>query len=204
MFTWIVNRAAWATLLLCAAHAYADAATELRILATDPAPDALLARQQPFYVRFAVTGATPVAVTVSGWVKGQPVIDDGGTGAPAQLPAGGIGVVSFFYWSDRPTRIDEVRLHVTDARSGAKIDDYKFPVALTWLSDEPPLREPAAWVKEWQQATNPQPAREAKDAAASVPAAGWWLALAAAVLSFGGALVWRRRRAAAADGQINQ
>lgn len=200
----IILRAAGVALLLCAA-AHAQPATQLKILATDPAPDALLARQQPFYVRFAVTGATPVAVTVSGWFKGKPVIDDGGTGAPAQLPAGGSGVVSFFYWSEKPTRIDEVRLHITDRRNGTKIDDYAFPVALTWLADEPPLREPAAWVKEWQQATNPRLARGAANAGASLPAAGWWLALAAAVVALGGALVWwRRRRAAAADGQVNQ
>lgn len=200
----IILRAAWVALLLCAA-ASAQPATQLTVLATDPAPDALLARQQPFYVRFAVTGATPVAVTVSGWFRGKPVIDDGATGAPAQLPAGGSGVVSFFYWSEKPTRIDEVRLHVTDARNGAKIDDYAFPVALTWLADEPPLREPAAWVKEWQQATNPRPARGAADAGASLPATEWWLALAAAVLLLGGALFWRQRqRAAAADGGVNQ
>src|SRR4051812_2572201 len=107
-------------LLLCAAIASAEPA--LKILATDPPPDALLARQQPFYVRFAVTGVTPVTVTVSGWFNGKPVIDDGGTGAPAQLSATRTGVVSFFYWSERPTRIDEVRLHLTDAKTGAKLD----------------------------------------------------------------------------------
>ncbi|MEO8442754.1 MAG: hypothetical protein ABI547_09720, partial [Betaproteobacteria bacterium] len=101
--------------------------------------------------------------------------------------------------------IDEVRLHLTDARNGAKIDDYAFPVALTWLADEPPLREPAAWVKEWRQATNPQPARGAANADAFLAAAGGWLALAAAVLSLGVALVWRRRRrAASADGRVNE
>ena len=196
---------AWAVLLFGATLAYAEPATELKILATDPAPDALLARQQPFYVRFAVTGATPVAVTASGWFKGKPVIDDGGMGAPASLPAGGIGVVSFFYWSDQPTRIDEVRLHLTDPKSGAKINDYAFPVALTWLSDEPPLREPAAWVKEWRQATNPQHARRDAGTTASIPAAGWWLALAAAALLLVGALLWwRHRRATHADDPVSR
>src|SRR3982750_2855809 len=104
----IACRLAPLVLLLCAAIAHGEPA--LKILATDPAPDALLARQQPFYVRFAVTATMPVTVTVSGWFKGKPVIDDGGTGAPAQLRAAGTGVVSFFYWSERPTRIDEVRL----------------------------------------------------------------------------------------------
>src|SRR3954463_957487 len=123
----------------------AQPAAELKIIATDPAPDALLARQQPFFVRFEAKSAAPLSISASGWFKGQPVLDDGGTGAPAQLPAGGIGVVSFFYWSDKPTKIDEVRLHVADARSGASINDYAFPVSLTWLSDDPPPRDVPAW-----------------------------------------------------------
>src|SRR6187549_3486524 len=141
MLTALGRYAIGAALLTGVACAHAEPAAELKVLATDPAPDALLARLQPFYVRFAVTGAAPAAVTVSAWFQGRMVVDDGGT-----------GVVSLFYWSERPTRIDELRLHVTNARSGAKINDYAVPVALTWLADDPPPRKPAAWVKEWQQA----------------------------------------------------
>ncbi|HEV7819939.1 MAG TPA: hypothetical protein VGO84_02095 [Burkholderiales bacterium] len=191
-------------LLLCAAIAYAEPAPALKILATDPAPDALLARQQPFYVRLAVAGPAPVTVTVSGWLNGKPVVDDGGSGAPAQLPAAGTGVVSFFYWSERPTRIDEVRLHLTDAKTGAKLEDYTFPVALTWLSDEPPLREPAAWVKEWQQATGPSHSRTKDNADTPPPATAGWLALAAGVVLLVIAFLWFKRRRTATDGRTNQ
>jgi hypothetical protein len=198
----ILRLAVSLALLLYAAIACGE--PPLKILATDPATDALLARQQPFYVRFAVTGTTPVVVTVSGWFKGQPVMDDGGTGAPAKLPAAGTGVVSFFYWSERPTRIDEVRLHVTDARTAVRIDDYAFPVALTWLADEPPLREPAAWVKEWQQATAPPRAGTTSGAEASLPPGARWLALAAVVVLLALALWWFKRRRTAADGRTDQ
>jgi hypothetical protein len=187
----MLRRLAPLALWLCAAIAHAGPA--LKILATDPAPDALLARQQPFYIRFAVTATTPVIVTVSGWLNGKPVLDDGGSGAPAQLPAGGTGVVSFFYWGERPTRIDEVRLHLTDAKSGTKMDDYAFPVALTWLADDPPLREPAAWVKEWQQATAP-PAGVTIGMDPSLPPAAKWLALAGGAVLLVLALRWWKRR----------
>ena len=79
--------------LVCAACLLAPAsaapAVELKILATDPAPDVMLARQQPFFVRFELKNAEPVTVTVSGLYKSKAVIDDGGGSAPLLLPAGG-------------------------------------------------------------------------------------------------------------------
>ena len=192
------SRWLWALLggLLFAAMPWgAQAGSELKVLATDPAPDALLARQQPFFVRFEVTSAAPIAVSVSGWFKGSPVLDNGGTGTPARLAEGGIGVVSFFYWGEQPTRIDEVRLHLTDAR-GANITEYGFPVALTWLGDDAPPREPAAWVREWKQAS----ATGARDPAAPQHGTLRWLALAAVGLAVAALAAsrwwrWRRRRA---------
>ncbi len=88
MLAALLRYAIGAALWTGVACAHAEPAAELKVLATDPAPDALLARQQPFYVRFAVTGAAPAAVTVSAWFQGKIVIDDGGTGAPAMVPAG--------------------------------------------------------------------------------------------------------------------
>ncbi len=190
----LLRYAIGAALLTGVACAHAEPAAELKVLATDPAPDALLARQQPFYVRFAVTGAAPAAVTVSAWFQGNMIMDDGGTGAPALVPAGGTGVVSLFYWSEQPTRIDELRLHITDARSGTKINDYALPVALTWLADDPPPREPAAWVIEWQQARGAPPSTGIAAISAAI-----WGGLAAAVLLLAVALLWCRRRRAAPD-----
>jgi hypothetical protein len=187
-----------AALLVATTPAVADSAPELKILAIDPAPDALLARQQPFYVRFELQNATPAAVTVSGLYKGKAVIDDGGTGAPALLPAnGGTGVVSFFYWGEKPTRIDEVRLKISEPQSGATIKEYKFPVALTWLTDDPPPREPAAWVKDWQQAQQAARGKTARvDGPSAEPttASTVLLALAAVAVLMAIAVAWWRRR----------
>src|SRR4051812_21918636 len=102
----VILRRLVCALMFVAAAAYAQAPSELSLLATDPAPDALMARQQPFFVRFQVKAGTPVSVAVSGWFKGKPVLDNGGTGAPVRFSASGVGVVSFFYWGEQPTRID--------------------------------------------------------------------------------------------------
>jgi hypothetical protein len=193
---------AFAATLACAAPA-----PELKTLATDPAPDALLARQQPFYVRFELKSAAPATVSASGLYKGAPVIDDGGTGAPALLPAGGgIGAVSFFYWGEKPTRIDEVRLRINDKVSGAQLGEYAFPVALTWLTDDPPPREPAAWVREWQQAQlapGRRTAGQAGPATEQLPDPGMWLALAAGAALLAIAIAWWRRRAHAVSADDN-
>lgn len=183
-------------LLLTAAQA--QSAVELKVIATDPAPDALLARQQPFFVRFELKSAQPAMVSVSGLFKGSPVIDSGGSSAPTALPAGGgIGVVNLFYWGEKPTRIDEVRLNVV--AGGSAIGEYAFPVTLTWLTDDPVPREPAPWVKEWQRAQPSSGGQKSSGTPPStfgMPGASAWigLAIAAALLAVAiGRLRWRRR-----------
>ena len=204
VYRWVVCCA----LVLTAAEV--QCAAELKVLATDPAPDALMARQQPFFVRFELTYPAPAIVTVGGLYKGMPVIDDGGAGAPAILPSGGgVGVVSFFYWGEKPTRIDEVRLKITDPAGGTNITEYAFPVTLTWLTDDPPPREPAPWVREWQQAQRAPDNKGTRnaDAASNSIAPGAWLALGAGVMLLAIFVVWlrrRRRRAAANDDQARR
>jgi len=186
----------FAALLL--AQPLAAATTELKILATDPAPDVLLARAQPFFVRFEVTNTAESSVSVSGRYKGALAVDQGGVSAPARMKAGhDVGVVSLFYWGEKPTRLDEVRLQIRDAGSSALIAEYAFPVSLTWLTDDAPPREPAAWVKEWQRLHAP---RTATPAAENSFGNGIWIALAAATLLAAAAVgVWLRRRARAGD-----
>jgi hypothetical protein len=190
-------------LMVCAALLLAQplgaVTAELKILATDPAPDVLLARAQPFFVRFEVTSATESAVSVSGRFKGAVAVDQGGVSAPAQMKAGrDVGVVSLFYWGEKPTRIDEVRLQIRDAHSGAPIAEYAIPVSLTWLADDQPPRESAAWVKEWQRA---HAVRTSGSADERAPGNAVWLALAAGLLIAALALFgfWWRRRARTGD-----
>lgn len=199
--------AAW---MFAAAAACAAPAVELKITATDPAPDVMLARQQPFFVRFELKSAAPAMVTVTSLYKGKAVIDDGGSGAPAQLPAGGgTGVVSFFYWGEKPTRIDEVHLRIDDRASGAQLGEYAFPVALTWLMDDPPPRELPAWVREWQEKQRAAPSTiTRKSVAAPEPALRQyaWLILPAAIILLFTVVFFRRQRARAlpGDGQTRR
>ena len=185
-------------LWFAATLAQAQSAIELKVTAVDPAPDALLARQQPFFVRFEMKSSAPAAVSVRGFFKGAAVLDNVGMSVPAALPAGGgIGVVSLFYWGEQPTRIDEVRLKIRSSATGAPDKEYAFPVTLTWLTDEPPPREPAAWAKEWQQAQKAQGNRFTAARSAFGPPFGLatWAVIAAGVLLAVSAMLgfWRRR-----------
>jgi hypothetical protein len=192
VLTSVVARMAGVALVCAAVLACAQPAPPVKILATDPAPDALLARQQPFFIRFELKSVAPATVTVSSYYHGKPVFDDGGTGAPAMLPAGGgIGVVSFFYWGEKPTRIDEVRLSVNTIGS-----EQSFPVALTWLTDDAPPREPAVWVKEWQQAQLAAGQQNKRPAPAmQIFGTSTWVALAIGFALFAmGAVTWQRAR----------
>ena len=200
-------RAAYRAIVCCAllfAAAPAWSAVELKVLAVDPAPDTLLARQQPFFIRFELKSDAAASVSVTGMYKGKAVIADGGTGAPAALSAGGgTGVVSFFYWGEKPTRIDEVRLRIDDSASRAGISEYAFPVALTWLMDDPPPRALPPWVREWQQTQLASPSTiTRKNLSAPEPALkqyAWIILPAAVILLFAVIFVRRRARPPAAD-----
>jgi len=135
------------------AHAEVPADATLRILATDPAPDATLARQQSFYVQFEVKNPAPVSVTIHAYSKGQPVFTNLGTSGMAMIPAGGgAGAAFIFFWGEQPTRIDEVRLMVSDRKNTREGKAFAFPVDLTWTAkDATAAQEFAPWVREWQQ-----------------------------------------------------
>jgi hypothetical protein len=143
-------------LLFTAAAAYAQVPADatLTILATDPAPGATLARQQSFYVQFEVKNPAPVVVTVNALYKGEAVHSNMGTSGMARIPAGGgIGVTHFFYWGDKPTRIDEVRLKINAPMNTREGKEFAFPVDLTWTAQNATAaQEFAPWVREWQQA----------------------------------------------------
>ena len=70
-------RGLWVTavVLLCTpgAPSQTPLAATLRVIATDPAPDATLARQQLFYVQFEVKAPAPVGVTLDALYKERPL-----------------------------------------------------------------------------------------------------------------------------------
>ncbi len=151
----LFRRCCFASALLVAALAHAQMPDEPQVtfLATDPAPDAQLAHNERFYVRFAVKSTTPVAVMINAYTKGNPVFADMGSSAVNLLPASGdTAVAHFFYWGAMTRHIDEVRLTVGAPATPGKGKEFALPVNLTLTTkDATGSRPPALWVLEWQQ-----------------------------------------------------
>ncbi|HUO44459.1 MAG TPA: hypothetical protein VMT94_06040, partial [Burkholderiales bacterium] len=149
--------------LLAAAHAYAQTPDQpvVTFLATDPAPDARLARNERFYVRFEVKSTAPVTVMINACTDGNPVFADMGSSAVTRLAAGDhTAVAHFFYWGAAPRRIDGIRLTVGAADNPGKGVDFTLPVNLTLTArDAVTPRVPAPWALEQQSrsAAPPKP-----------------------------------------------
>ena len=159
----LFTRCCFASALLVAALAYAQMPDEPQVtfLATDPAPNAQLAHNERFYVRFAVKNATPVAVMINAYTKGNPVFADMGSSAVNLLPAGGgTAVAQFFYWGAMTRHIDEVRLAVSTPgapTTHGKGKEFVLPVNLTLTTKDAAGSRPSApWVLEWQQGDTTQ------------------------------------------------
>ncbi len=137
-------------------HAQMPDEPQVTFLATDPKPNAQLAHNERFYVRFAVKSMTPVTVMINAYTKGNPVFADMGSSAVNLLPAGGgTAVAHFFYWGAMTRHIDEVRLAVSTPGGPAtpgKGKEFALPVNLILTTkDAAGSRPPAPWVLEWQQ-----------------------------------------------------
>ena len=166
-------------------------------LATDPAPDAQLARNERFYVRFTVKSATPSAVMINAYAQGNPVFADMGSSTVNQLPAGETTAVAhFFYWGMMTRHIDEIRLTVGAPDAPGTGREFTLPVHLTLTpNDAAAAHAYAPWVLEWQHSPVPQPSAmssAANSAVARQPLV-WLGVVLAAALAIGGWLARQRR-----------
>jgi hypothetical protein len=126
---------------------------EWKLVATDPAPAGRLGRQQPLYVQFEVRSAAPVSVTVMPRYRGEDQVDGLATHGKVLLPAGGgTGVTFLFFWTQTPTRVDELQFTVTAKDQPPR--QFSAPVDLTWRADPQTEPEPAPWVVEWRKTQN--------------------------------------------------
>jgi hypothetical protein len=137
-----------------AACSPADGDAPLKILATDPGPEAILGQRQRFHVRFAVNSKTPLVVTVDPYFQREPLSLNLGTSAPVTLPAGGgTAVAHVFFWGEHATRVDEIRLVARAPKQQAVVAEVALPVKLSWVAREVPPHEAAPWVAQAQKNT---------------------------------------------------
>ena len=180
------------------AHAQAPDELAVTFLATDPAPDAQLARNERFYVRFSVKSAAPVAVMINAYSDGNPVFADMGSSTVNQLPAGEtIAVAHFFYWGTMMRHIDEVRLTVGAPATPGKGREFALPEHLTLTPQEAAMpRTSAPWVTKRQRDSGaPRQSVAATDKPAARPILLSLIVAAAAVaLTIIAYLVLRSRR----------
>jgi len=143
--------ALFAPLAVAAAAEPAPADDALKIIAADPGINSTLGRQQPLYVWFELKTPEGGDVDIHPYYRGEPVIDDLTTSAPAHLPpGGGSAVANLFFWGSHTTPVDELRFVVSVPGSPPTVVSYSRPVQLQWTADDPVAHEPAPWVRDWQ------------------------------------------------------
>jgi hypothetical protein len=128
-----------------AAHAIA-----LTVLGTDPATDAQLAYQEPFYLRFQVQSHAPVRVLAEAYYQGEEV-PVATIGERRLLSGGGTDATLIFHWPEQPTPVDEIRLVVTRIGQRQPAKTFSVPVNLTWGTE--PAAAPRAlpqWVRDFE------------------------------------------------------
>lgn len=180
-----------AALLAASACAPVAEQPEIRLIATDPAVEAVLGAQQRFHVKFALKSKTPLVVTLEPYFQREALSANLGTSAPIALPAGGGSAVAhLFFWGDYATRVDEIRLVARAAKQQQPGAELVLPVKLSWVGREMAPREAAPWVGESPQSGTVTP----PDA---VDERSQWLVFGAvliAVASAGFGSRWLRRR----------
>ena len=196
----------WLLIAVCAAahgeEAVQAPAVALTVLETDPATDAQLHYQEPFYVRFQVRSGAPVRVLAEAYYQGQEV--PVATIRERELRSdGGTDATLIFHWPEQATPVDEIRLVATRLGQRQPAATLSVPVNLIWGSE--PARA-ARVVPQWVHDFEAQREREhaldpdyqAYRRAMSKTRNDWMVAALIGCLSIvlGGAFwVIRRRRA---------
>ena len=122
----------------------------LTVLGTDPATEAQLHYQEPFYLRFQVEGGAPVRVLAEAYYQGEEV-PVATIGARKLLSGSGTDATLIFHWPEQPTPVDEIRLVVTQIGQRQPAKTVSVPVNLTWGTE--PAAAPRAvpqWVRDFE------------------------------------------------------
>jgi len=211
MYASLTRGASLLALLLCVAPLCAGGddsvqrpGIALTVLGTDPATEAQLHYQEPFYLRFQVEGGAPVRVAAEAYYQGEEVpvatIDE-----RKLLSGSGTDATLIFHWPEQPTPVDEIRLVVTQIGQRQPAKTVSVPVNLTWGTE--PATAPRAvpqWVRDFEaqrereRALDPEYRAYRKRMSATDPSRSWIVMCAiglAGLAATAGVWAWRRRAA---------
>lgn len=121
----------------------AQAATEAHIVATQPASDATLGRQQSFWVRMEYSTDEPVSLWARPYRNGKEVKK---TMSNASLPYTGAGEALGWFALTEPGEVDEIRVMAGGGKPYRQWELQRQPVRLRWSANQPANEPQAEWV----------------------------------------------------------
>lgn len=145
-----------AILVALAGPLTAATAPVVRVVALSPDPADRLADGQNLSVRIAYESDQPLRFQLRGYLQGQPHQNEGFNPSPAYPAGKGEAIVWLF--AQAGTRLDEVRIQVSDSR-WQRLSEVPVSVQAVWRAGVTPGAN-APWVKELNDAAQriPQPA----------------------------------------------
>lgn len=157
-----------ALVALCLLQASPAALAQLRaqVTATDPPSPAVLARDQPFFVRIEYAGADGHALWARPWHRGQPV-----TRAKFNASArhAGDGAALGWFSLDGAAAVDEVRIVAGGGKPFREFELLRLPVDVRGTGEPGARADRAAWVEALSREAADRHRQEMSEAMARPP-----------------------------------
>ena len=184
----------------CLALAATCARAEVRAeaVATDPASPAVLARDQPFYVRIEYAGAEGHHLWARPWFRGQPVKR---AKFNASFRFDGSGTALGWFSLDAADAVDEVRIVAGGGKPFREFEVHRLPVDVRGTGEPGTGTPRAEWVEALRRENDARQRRELEEARSrpvsatdSLIGTGFMLAVLAIAVGGVAAPVWAWRR----------
>jgi len=123
----------------------ARATTEVKVIGTDPAGDAVtLGRNQNFYLHLSYTSDQPVQIWAQPYFEGKPA--RAGSNTSRTYPAGSGEALGWFFLTRPGAQVDEVRIKAGDGSIAGTPVVATYPVSVTGDAEAAQATPLPAWV----------------------------------------------------------
>jgi hypothetical protein len=139
----------------------AQISVQVHVVATDPAPEATLGRDDPFSVRIDFTTSAPVRLWVRPYYDGKLVAGATTNGSPERS---GTGTALGWFSFSKPAFVDEVRVLAGGGTPYHEWEVARYPVAAYWNGVAGHRRAVAPWVTRLRAADRAAERRAVREA----------------------------------------